>query len=70
MMAASNSSIVSSIQKFVASKDDPNSVLFKCMNVSPDHKEPLVAQMETFEADIKKLTEGKMSYAEMRSLYG
>ena len=59
-----------SIRNFVASKDNPQSVLAKVMKSSPENAEKLAGQMKTFESDMEKLEKGKMSYAEMRSLYG
>jgi len=41
---------------------------------TPDQKKEVDAELGrqavTFEADVKKMLEGKMSYSEMRSLYG
>ena len=59
-----------SVDSFMKSKDEPNSILNIARESSPVVKEALDKQFATFKDDMKKLEQGKMSYSEMRKLYG
>lgn len=64
------SEFMKSIKNFIATKDDPNSLLSNARNLSKENANEIDKQLETFETDMKKVEQGKMSYAEMRALYG
>lgn len=64
------SKLMQSINKFVCSKDDSNSILHQARMTSPEVANVLDKQMKTFEADIQKLENGTLSYAQMRAMYG
>lgn len=60
------------IKKFVdEAKNNPNSI-FGCIKkfINKSGQKSLDEQLNTFEEDMKKLRESKMSYAEMRARYG
>lgn len=63
---ASSVSLTESLDKFTKNiKNIQNQ-----FNLSADQKKELNNQMKTFPQDIQKVLDGKMSYSEMRSLYG
>jgi phage shock protein A len=64
------SQFMKSINEFVNSKNDPNSILSKAMNSSPHHANEIKKQLQTFTEDMKNLEKGTMSYSEMRARYG
>lgn len=50
---------------------NPDNLINKVMpHLDADGQASLKAQMQTFPADMQRVKEGKMSYAEMRGLYG
>lgn len=64
--------LVQDVRHMIRDLKDPNSAISTLISQyqTPDQKASIDKQLETFEADIEKMTEGKMSYAEMRRLYG
>lgn len=60
-----------SIHKFVDSVHVEGSFLNKVYNLhNEEGKSELDKQLKTFAVDIQKMDKGKMTYAEMRGLYG
>jgi hypothetical protein len=70
MRTRSHVGIRNNYNEFVASKDDPNSLLSTARNISPNNASEIDKQLQTFTSDMQKLEQGKMSYSEMRALYG
>ena len=66
----SQSAFMKSIHEFVENQKKPGSLVETVKTLFPDMMDSLEKQLETFEQDMAKLEEGKMSYSEMRSLYG
>ncbi len=64
------SEFMKDIHAFVASKNDPNSVLGIAYRSSPQTAEALDKQLETFAHDMQRLENGEISYADMRGMYG
>ena len=59
-----------SINDFIASKEDPHSVLGIAYRISPRAAAALDKQLETFSRDMQRMEQGHLSYAEMRARYG
>lgn len=67
---ATVNNFMASIDKFIESHNDPNSVVNQIHNGFNVDKTEYNKQLKTFRDDIKLMCEGKMDYATMRSLYG
>lgn len=63
-------SLQEDIHKFVKQSKEKDSLVSFIKKHLPSHASALDKQLETMEQDIAKMTEGKMSYSQMRKLYG
>jgi len=64
-------SLIKDIQTFVENFDKPGSVYhqYKCL-LSEDQKKDVERQVQSMPADIEKMCNGKLSYSQMRMMYG
>ena len=59
-----------SVKAFVEDSKRPGSLVQNICTLMPEVKKDLEKQLETFADDFTRLSEGKLSYAEMRRRYG
>ncbi len=64
--------IVSSVERFCAdAKSDPDHLVQKIQPMlAPSQQQDLKTQVETLPGAIRNVINGKMSYSEMRAMYG
>lgn len=70
MENSKESKFMKSINEFVEESKKPNSIVNVAKNIFPESAKEIDKQLETFPSYMKKLEDGKMSYSEMRMLYG
>lgn len=58
------------VKQFVEESKKPGSLVQNICTTFPEARQEIEKQLETFHDDYKKLQEGKLSYSEMRAMYG